>query len=209
MPPSGELTRQRILTAAYRCFYREGFQRVSVDTIAAEANVTKKTLYYHFASKDELVGAVLQAQSDHALALIETALASDQADPALAVREILENLGRWAKRPRWYGSGFTRLALELADQPGHPARVAAREHKRIVQETLARRLEERGISQSALLARQISILIEGATVLMLIRGDREFAANAADAAEVLTRHASEGDRATRPAGRKTRSKPAD
>jgi AcrR family transcriptional regulator len=209
MPPSGELTRQRILTAAYRCFYREGFQRVSVDAIAAEAKVTKKTLYYHFASKDELVGAVLQAQSDHALGLIETALASDQADPALAVREILENLGRWAKRPRWCGSGFTRLALELADQPGHPARVAEREHKRIVQETLARRLEEKGVPQPALLARQITILIEGATVLMLVRGDCDFAANAADAAEVLMRGARDGSPANPPAWRKTRSKPAD
>ena len=41
---TGEATRLRILQAAYRCFYREGFFRVSVDAIAAAAKVTKKGL---------------------------------------------------------------------------------------------------------------------------------------------------------------------
>jgi hypothetical protein len=32
----------------------------------------------------------------------------------------------WARKPRWSGSGFTRLVVELADLPGHPARAIAR-----------------------------------------------------------------------------------
>jgi AcrR family transcriptional regulator len=56
---SAEATERKILEAAYELFYRNGFARVSVDTIAAQARVTKRTLYHHFASKDELLARAL------------------------------------------------------------------------------------------------------------------------------------------------------
>ena len=48
-------TRQRILDAAYGLFWRQGFLRVSMDDIAARANITKRALYQHFVSKDDLI----------------------------------------------------------------------------------------------------------------------------------------------------------
>jgi AcrR family transcriptional regulator len=38
------------------------FAAVSVDAVAAKAGVTKRTLYYHFKSKDDLVAAYLAAR---------------------------------------------------------------------------------------------------------------------------------------------------
>ena len=52
----------RILRAASEMFYREGIRAVGVDAIAAEADVTKKTLYEKFGSKDRLVAAYLRAR---------------------------------------------------------------------------------------------------------------------------------------------------
>ena len=109
MTRHGNATRERLLREAYGCFYREGFARVSVDAIAAAAEVTKKTLYYHFASKDELVGAVLERQGDYALSVVESALTVTAEEPAIAVREIFVQLAKWASRPRWHGAGFTRI----------------------------------------------------------------------------------------------------
>eukprot|EP01042_Synura_sphagnicola_P025991 gene25991-33453_t len=48
-------TRARIIEAASKLFYGEGIRAVSVDAVAEKAGVTKRTLYYHFESKDELV----------------------------------------------------------------------------------------------------------------------------------------------------------
>ena len=67
MPRSSGSTRRRILDAAYALFRRKGFTRVSMDDIAGAAALTKRTLYYHFKSKDTLLAEVLEAQ--HALAL--------------------------------------------------------------------------------------------------------------------------------------------
>ncbi len=59
MPRSSAPTRQAILDGAYGLFRRKGFVRVSMDEIAASAAVTKRTLYYHFTSKDLLLAEVL------------------------------------------------------------------------------------------------------------------------------------------------------
>ena len=67
MPRDADKTRKRILDAAYGQFRRRGYSRVSMDEIAGATKVTKRTLYYHFESKDALLTAVLEAQ--HQLAL--------------------------------------------------------------------------------------------------------------------------------------------
>ncbi|WP_344595718.1 TetR/AcrR family transcriptional regulator [Actinomadura vinacea] len=46
--------RQAITEAARGVFGRDGYTRASVDTIAVEANVSKRTIYNHFADKEEL-----------------------------------------------------------------------------------------------------------------------------------------------------------
>ena len=70
MPRPAEKTRRHILDCAYELFYRKGFGRVGVDDIAASAGVTKRTLYYHFDSKDEVLAAVLELHHELALARI-------------------------------------------------------------------------------------------------------------------------------------------
>ena len=57
--PKSRPARERILKAASYLFYLEGIRAISVDAIAERAGVTKKTLYYHFASKDDLIAAYL------------------------------------------------------------------------------------------------------------------------------------------------------
>jgi AcrR family transcriptional regulator len=182
MPRSAAATRRRIIDAAYERFYRHGYARVSVDAIAAEAGVTKRTLYAHFDSKDQLLAAVLELQHGLALERIRSwsAHLSGGVDAMLAT--LFADLARWATRPRWSGAGFTRLVMELADLPGHPARAIARRHKAAIESWLAQELAGRRVRSAALRARQIMLLLEGCQVLMLIQGDRRYAEAAAQAA---------------------------
>ena len=62
-------TRERIVAAAARLFYNEGIRAASVDAIAEKAGITKKTLYYHFRSKDELIAAYLASRDQPTLDL--------------------------------------------------------------------------------------------------------------------------------------------
>jgi len=49
-----ENRKEEIFAAAVKCFNRHGYYRTSMDMIAEHANMTKRGLYYHFKSKDEL-----------------------------------------------------------------------------------------------------------------------------------------------------------
>ena len=52
--------RDRVFRTASDLFYRKGIRAVGVETIAAEANTTKMSLYRNFPSKDELVAEWLR-----------------------------------------------------------------------------------------------------------------------------------------------------
>jgi AcrR family transcriptional regulator len=186
MARSSEPTRQRVLEAAYELFYRHGFSRVGVDQIAEQAGITKRTLYNHFESKDTLVAAVLDHQHLHALAQIQGWGVRSAENSSEFLASIFQELGKWASRPRWLGSGFTRLTMELADLPGHPARRAAHLHKTEVENWLAQELDTLGAEDPKELARQTMLLIEGCLSLILIHGDRSYAAAAKRAACELT-----------------------
>jgi AcrR family transcriptional regulator len=177
-------TRDDILTAAYGLLYRDGFARVGMDDIAAAAKVSKRTLYHHFDSKDALVAAVLDHQ--HALALAQfRAWGAEAETPAAYVAAVFAALDAWAQRPRWLGSGFTRLSLELAHMPGHPARIAARRHKQAVEAWLRDQLARRGAGRPDELALRVQLLMEGAMCLALIRGDPACIASAGQVAVAL------------------------
>ena len=56
--------REQIQWAALRVFAREGYQNTVVEDVAAEAGVSKGTIYTYFDRKEELLGAVAQGFMD-------------------------------------------------------------------------------------------------------------------------------------------------
>lgn len=185
MPRSSARTRRRILDTAYTLFRRRGYSRAGMNEIAAATKVTKRTLYYHFKSKDQLLAAVLETQHELALAAFMTFGDRLSGKPEAIIDELFRQLVVWSDKPRWAGSGFTRLVIELADLPGHPARVIARRHKALLEAHLAELLARTGIDRPRALAREIWLLSEGAISLILVHGNRDYAAAAALAAKRL------------------------
>jgi AcrR family transcriptional regulator len=107
VPRSSARTRKNILDAGYTLFRRKGFTRVSMDDIAAAARLTKRTLYYHFKSKDELLTAVFAAQHELAFAAFRTFGDQLVGSPDAIIDTMFRDLAVWADTPRWAGSGFT------------------------------------------------------------------------------------------------------
>jgi AcrR family transcriptional regulator len=178
----GAATREHILETAYQLFYERGFGRISMDAVAERAGVTKRTIYNHFVSKDALLGEILKRQSALAVERIRSWATQQEGTAADLVDRIFDGLSRWSSKKRWEGSGFTRLALELADLPGHPARTAARRHKATIERVLAGEFRRLGQPRPEVAARTVVLLTEGATILTLIHGDAAYIATAAQTA---------------------------
>ena len=103
------------MDAACDLFYRLGYARVSVDMIAIASGFTKRTVYYHFESKDLIVATVLEVQHDQILRQIDGWGLEQANDAADICSQIFEKLAQWASQAGWTGSGFSRLTMELAD----------------------------------------------------------------------------------------------
>jgi AcrR family transcriptional regulator len=104
MSTSTTPTRQRILDAAVDLFGRRGVDAVSLDEIARTVGVRKQTLLYWFASKDELVDAVLEAVAGELVVVIDAAIRSVPDDPLERIDAVVRAVFRPAvRRPALLG----------------------------------------------------------------------------------------------------------
>ena len=187
MADSASPTRKRIIDAATKLFYAEGIGRVSVDAVAEKAGLTKRTLYYHFRSKDDLVAAYLEARDQPNLKQMAGWFEAADGGVDRKVEAIFSNLARVARHPKWTGCGFLRSAAELAATPGHPAIKAGARHKANFENWLADAMQSRGLADAQTLAREIILLMDGAFSIMLIHRNADYVEAAGRAAGLLVR----------------------
>jgi AcrR family transcriptional regulator len=195
MAESGSPTRARIVAAASKLFYGEGVRAVSVDAVAAKAGVTKRTLYYHFTSKDELIAAYLEGRDQPNLALFRKWFSETEGPVAAKTRGIFRQLAKSASHPKWKGCGFQRTTAELANMPGHPAIKIGAAHKRRFENWLTEVLEAEGVAGAPVVARQISLLLEGSFAAELLHRDPSYMESAGEAAFALVEAAARAPRA--------------
>lgn len=185
MPRSGPATRETIVSAANTLFYLRGIKATSLDAIAAKARVTKRTVYYHFRSKDDLVAEYLAARDQPNLEAFQAWYDDAAGGAADRTQAMFERIAEAVSHPRWRGCGFQRTVGELADKPGHPAFKAASSHKKKVEAWLASVFEQGGVARPTETARQVALLLEGAFAAMLIHRDRDYVIQAGRAAATI------------------------
>jgi AcrR family transcriptional regulator len=149
MSPSTEAARTpsaartRLLGTATKIFYAEGIHSVGIDRITAEAQVTRATLYRHFAGKEDLVLAYLD-QADRGIR--EQVAVAVESTPSAAgqVRAVARSLVDGIRSPGFRGCAFLNAVAEYPD-PAHPVHRAVLAHRewflRTVTELLARARE--------------------------------------------------------------------
>src|SRR5438270_10596492 len=101
-----------VLAAADRLFYQQGIRAVGVDAIAAEAGVSKRTLYNYYATKDDLIAAYLVARFKH--------IAPSDAPAREQILGYFDYLERTFASPSFRGCPYVNAVAELSD-PKHPA----------------------------------------------------------------------------------------
>ncbi|MGE5400242.1 MAG: TetR/AcrR family transcriptional regulator [Ignavibacteriales bacterium] len=69
--------KERILLLAHEKFFKEGFYKVSMDELARELRMSKKTIYKHFVSKESLMDAVVDGMLSSVSGKIDEVVAQD------------------------------------------------------------------------------------------------------------------------------------
>jgi AcrR family transcriptional regulator len=159
LTPAGE----RILTAASTLFYEQGIRAVGVDTIANAADVTKKTLYDRFGSKDNLIAAYLERRNRVWHVFLDEQLAKLRpTTPEEVILALFTALTEWMAESR-RGCGFINASVELA-APDHPAMPVIVAQKRWMRAEFVAQAELAGFDRVEELADRLLLLHEGALV---------------------------------------------
>jgi AcrR family transcriptional regulator len=172
--------RERILAATEKLFYREGIHATGVDRVADEAQVSKRTLYRHFPSKNDLVEEYLRQIHDTNGVRNEQALDT----PGATARNQL--LAIFDSRPvdRFRGCPFHDAAVEAADDmPG--VHNVVHEHKLWFIARLTDKATQAGAADPYQLGHQLAVLFEGALALATSLNDTAAMIHARSAAEIL------------------------
>lgn len=168
MVPSS--TRGRLLDAAARIVTEESLSHLSIDHVTERAGLSRRTFFLHFSSKDELLAQVLEH--------LRPAYAeryrqwTEGLDPDLTVEEriygVFRNIVETISKPGWKGCCFLRISAEFGDRQGHPVHAVVAEAQQDMERWLAAELSRGEYVAPALLAKQLTILINGLLVVQLV-----------------------------------------
>jgi AcrR family transcriptional regulator len=183
----GRGARDRIERAAAELFYRHGIHATGVELIAQRASVSKRTLYQHFASKNELVDNYLRGVDARGGAPTEKRLA----DTGLAARERLLAIFQVPRSELMRGCPFHNAAVESAGALPSADEIV-RTHKAGFTRRLVDVAQEAGAADPHLLGEQLAVLFEGAAALATSLNDTAPFVHARAAAATLIDAAAAG-----------------
>jgi AcrR family transcriptional regulator len=172
--------KERILQTADRLFYLRGIRAIGVDTIAAEIGISKRTLYNHFPSKDELIAAYLKRRF-----VIASPTEKPATDQILGYFDALER--RFSAKD-FRGCPFVNAVAELGpeDRAVKKIAVAFKEARRLWFRDLLRQID---VADAEALSTQLVLLVDGSIAQDLVRDDPAMARAAKAAAAVLLKNA--------------------
>ncbi len=180
---------QQLIQTAFALFYRDSIHGVGINQILQEAGIAKKTLYHHFASKDELVLAVLAYRDEVFFNWLEQRIRSASSTED-TVQHWFAALDDWfhnrvAELQEFRGCFFMHSAAEFTDT-AHPVHQHCAQHKTRLVSMLSKHLGQWLDSRKAKkLADDLCLLKEGAIVCAQVQGNKKAARQAALIAQGL------------------------
>jgi AcrR family transcriptional regulator len=154
--------RTRILSVAAELFLRHGIAGVSVEAIAKAATTAKPTLYYHFASKDELVAKYLRESAKR----LDVCWA--EIGP-LGSAGALFQLGTWLSEMadglvNGWACRLINAAAELKEK-SHPAQRVIKAYNALQRRRLTRLCRAAELRNPSMLADALLLLFDGACIM--------------------------------------------
>lgn len=178
------MKRDQILETAERLFYEAGFHATGIDRVTAEAGVARMTLYNHFASKDELVLAILERRHQAYWSLLTLAVERARARGERPILAVFDAHAQWLLEHGVHGCLFMRAIGEYA---GHSERIAeaAAGYKRRLLDYLRELVQGEATPVDETIPEKLAIIMEGATALAQVLPPSEVSKHARAEAELV------------------------
>jgi AcrR family transcriptional regulator len=169
---SDKTTREHIIEAADRLFYRQGYEHTSFADIADAVRISRGNFYYHFKSKDEILDAVIAARLAGTQAMLD-GWESAGKDPADRIRSFIHMLLENRADIRRYGCPVGTLCSELA-KLDHGAQAEANKPFTLFRAWLRRQFALLGRKDADALAMHLLARSQGVATLANAFHDEKF-----------------------------------
>jgi AcrR family transcriptional regulator len=176
--------REQLINTAIELFREHGYHATGVDKIIEMAGVSKKTLYTHFRSKEELLIAALRhhdgAFRNNFMRQVDR-LAKTPQERLLTIFDVAET---WFSQKKFFGCMFINVIGEHS-QKGSPIRDICKQFKRMMRNYIRDLCVQSGAKEPDILADKLALLFEGAVVTSQVSQKPEAAKTARDIARSL------------------------
>lgn len=154
--------KQLLIDIAEDLFYRQGFHATGVDRIQAESGVAKTTLYKHFASKEDLILAVLERADQREREAIEQVITGHQGSAFELFRKLFRRIAEQCQDDHYNGCLFANAAAEFMQSEG-PIKEVFRNHLNWLRQSFREILMNSGADTAG--ATTVLVLYEGLLVV--------------------------------------------
>ena len=165
-------TRDKLIEAAVRRFYREGFRNVGIDQVYGDVGISKTAFYKHFESKEDLMLAVLAEQDRWLQESLSQMIRQRGGDTAAGqLRALFDLLEQIMDSDDFHGCIFVNVTMEFP-LPHDPAHVAAVKAKQSFEDVVHDIFAHAQAANPRGAARELCLICEGTYVTRHLTGDR-------------------------------------
>jgi len=183
-------TREKILKTAEQLIYQNGIHAMGMDLLVKTSGVARKSIYRHFANKEDVASAALTERDERWMQWFRTE--SDKGKtPQERILNMFTALKSWFESDGFRGCAFINTAGEIGD-PEDPIRQIAKMHKQKLLDYTLEVCGQLGVKEPEILAKQLLILLEGAITTSYVMGDWSAADKARDIAKMMLEQISPG-----------------
>ena len=166
-------TRDHIVAAADRLFYRQGYEHTSFADIAGAVQISRGNFYYHFKTKDEILEAVIGTRMAYTRQMLDEWEAESE-NPDDRIRSFIHILIANRADIKRFGCPVGTLSTELAKLE-HPSQAGATELFSLFRTWLRAQFSDLGLAGEAdRLAMRILARSQGVATLASAFDDETF-----------------------------------
>lgn len=176
--------RTEIIGQALEIFHQYGFHATSVDTVLAKINVSKRTLYKYFRSKEELVEQAVRYYQAEAVRVIQEELVKRSQDPTGRLLALFD-LRREILEAGDYSGCFALNAQAEYQNRSQLIESACTEFLQGLENIISDLCIQAKYPNPSQLTKRLMILLEGVIVYGAARRDSSVATAAQDIARLL------------------------
>lgn len=164
-------TRERLVEAAIKRFYRDGFRNVGIDQILNDVGISKTAFYKHFECKDDLMLAGLESMNVWLQNTFRDMVCERGGEsPAGQLGALLDVVESIIESDEYQGCIFVNVSMEFP-LPSEPAHQAAADNKRAIEDFVCELAKDAQAADPRRLAEEACLIIEGAYVTRQVTGN--------------------------------------